>query len=473
MTLVARALAKATLWTAAAAFTGFIAAEPRVKGQQSLRQLPLRFIHTSNRSLATPITRISLYGLVGIGAAIVHAGVLLALGVLMPLWAANPLAFLAASIAGYLGHARYTFRPETGGPRFARRWLVIQYVVNLSVCGVLPLVLPDAVPSAIRLGILVFTPTLLNALIWSKAARFSAKLRNQQQRPRMHADDLGLSQATNNAILQLAHIGKLDGASLLVQGPAVSEGEAAWKALQAEQPDLELCLHLCLTAGPCAAGASVVPDLINQNGHLKLSFGVWLSLSLLPAMHPRRRRVTRQLHEEIQAQIARFRQLCGADAPLHVDGHQHVHLVPIVHDCLLQVSGQQKITWMRSTTEPLPTGLALHWWWDAIRQAGLLKWAVLEVLSGIAQRKQQRLGIASNGGFAGVLFTGQMAGPPLRAAHQTLAALPARANRTPPLLLAHPGAPLARNLTDAGFSVSQPFAASPWRQREWQALQEL
>ena len=245
MTLVAKAWAKATLWTAAAAFTGFIATKPRVKLQQGLRQLPLRFIQISNRCLAAPLTRISLYGLVGIVAAIVHAGVLLGLGLLMPLWAANPLAFLAASIAGYLGHARYTFRPETGGQRFARRWLVIQYVVNLSVCGVLPLVLPVAVPSLIRLGTLVFTPTLLNALIWSKAAGFSAKQRTQQQRPRVHADDLGLSEATNNAILQLARMGKLNGASLLVQGPAVSEGVVAWKALQAEQPDLELCLHRC------------------------------------------------------------------------------------------------------------------------------------------------------------------------------------------------------------------------------------
>ena len=473
MTLEAKVWAKATLWTAAAAFTGFIASEPRVKLQQGLRQLPLRFIHTSNKSLAAPITRISLYGLVGIGAAIVHAGVLLGLGLLMPLWAANPLAFLAASIAGYLGHARYTFKPETGGQRFARRWLVIQYVVNLSVCGVLPLVLPDVVPSAIRLGILVFTPTILNALIWSKAARFSAKQRSQQQRPRLHADDLGLSEATNNAILQLARIGKLDGASLLVQGSTVSQGVEAWIALQAERPDLELCLHLCLTEGPCSALASAIPDLVNQDGHLKLSFGTWLSLSLLPAMHPRRQRISRQLHQEVQAQISRFRQLCGDDVPLHLDGHQHVHLVPIVHDCLLRISGDQQITWMRSTTEPLPTGLDLRWWWDAIRQAGLLKWTVLELLSRRAQGKQQRLGIASNGGFAGVLFTGQMAGPPLRAAHQTLSALPARANRTPPLLLAHPGAPLVCNLTDAGFSVSQPFAASPWRQREWQALQEL
>ena len=444
-----------------------------MKGYQGLRQLPLRFIHTSNRSLANPITRISLYGLVGIVAAIVHAGVLLALGLLMPLWAANPLAFLAASIAGYLGHARYTFRPETGGQRFARRWLVIQYVVNLSVCGVLPLVLPAAVPSVFRVGILVFTPTVLNALIWSKAARCSAKQRRQKQRPRIHADDLGLSEATNNAILQLASAGKLDGASVLVQGPAVSQGVAAWKALQVERPGLQLCLHLCLTEGPCASLASAIPDLINQDGYLKLSFGAWLSLSLLPPMHPRRQRISRQLHEEVLAQLARYRLLCGDDAPLHLDGHQHVHLVPIVHSCLLRVSGDQKITWMRNTSEPFPTGLALRWWWDAIRQAGLLKWIVLEVLSRRAQRKQQRLGIASNSGFAGVLFTGQMAGPPLRAAHQTLSALPARANRTQPILLAHPGAPLSRNLMDAGFSVSQAFAASPWRQREWQALQEL
>ena len=131
----------------------------------------------------------------------------------------------------------------------------------------------------------MFTPTVLNALIWSKAARFSAKQRSKQQRPRLHADDLGLSEATNNAILQLARIGKLDGASLLVQGPAVKEGVEAWKALQAEQPDLELCLHLFLTEGPCAVLASAIPDLVNQDGYLKLSFGSWLSL--LPAMHPR------------------------------------------------------------------------------------------------------------------------------------------------------------------------------------------
>ena len=106
-------------------------------------------------------------------AAAVHISVLLLLGPWMSLSLANPIAFLAASMAGYLGHALLTFREETGGRQFARRWLLLQYVVNLSVCALLPLLQAPTL-------VLVFTPTLLNALIWSRAARFSAKARQKE-----------------------------------------------------------------------------------------------------------------------------------------------------------------------------------------------------------------------------------------------------------------------------------------------------
>ena len=110
-------------------------------------------------------SRLSLYGLVGVVAAAVHALGLLALRLLMPVWLANPLAFLAASLAGYLGHAHFTFRPETGGQRFARRWLILQYVINLTVSGLLPIALPKAFGEPVRVAILAFTPTALHALI--------------------------------------------------------------------------------------------------------------------------------------------------------------------------------------------------------------------------------------------------------------------------------------------------------------------
>ena len=417
-------------------------------------------------------SRLSLYGLVGVVAAAVHALVLLALGLLIPLWLANPLAFLAASLAGYLGHARFTFRPETGGQRFARRWLIVQYVINLTVSGLLPIALPTAFGEPVRVAILVFTPTALNALIWSRAARFSRRRREFTITPLRHADDLGLSPATNRAILELASQRHLDSCSLLVNGPVAAAGFNAWQKLTETYPKLQICLHLCLTEGPSCADPALVPALVDSHGHLKRSFEQWLLLSLLPPRHPSRRRIEDQLSLEVNAQIDRFRSFCG-DAPIHLDGHQHIHLVPIVLEAVLARAAETGITWVRQTEEPLPTGLPLRCWGEAIRQSGLLKWMVLQMLSRKARPALKRYGVASNQSFAGVLFTGQMAGAPILAAWKELSSAKPQPGATPPLLLAHPGAPLDIDLESAGFAVSQPFAASTWRQREWRALQNL
>ena len=71
------------------------------------------------------LLRLGRFGAVGVLAAVVHLAVLISLEMLIPSWLANPLAFLAASVAGYLGHSLLTFREETGGRRFARRWLIL------------------------------------------------------------------------------------------------------------------------------------------------------------------------------------------------------------------------------------------------------------------------------------------------------------------------------------------------------------
>ena len=144
-------------------------------------------------NLAKLMSRLSRYGVVGFASAGVHYGVLLGLAGGAPEWLANPLAFLIASLTGYLGHALLTFREETGGQRFARRWLLMQYCINLIVCGLMPLVLPGTPSDLWRNFTLVFTPTLLNALIWSRAAQFTARRRRQSGSPRFHADDFGLA----------------------------------------------------------------------------------------------------------------------------------------------------------------------------------------------------------------------------------------------------------------------------------------
>lgn len=417
-------------------------------------------------------SRLSAYGLVGLLCAGVYALTLIILEKWLPTWFANPMAFLVASLVGSMGHSRYTFKEETGGSSFARRWVATQYLINVTVCTVLPLALPSLMNEGIRLLILVFTPTVLNSLIWSQAARFSKQRRIFKTRPLLHADDLGLSHETNLAICELTHAGKLDGASLLVNAPATQEGAQRWAELEKKRPEINLCLHLCLTEGPASAKLSLVPDLTNTQGFLHYSFGKWLLLSIIPNQVRYKQKIRRQLRSEISAQLNLYQELTGK-GEIHLDGHQHIHLVPIVFEEILRHAAIKKIKWIRSTREPLPSGLPLRYWTSAFRDSGHLKWIVLQILSINAIKGLKRNNISTNESFSGVLFTGQMSICPLKACWQELSSRQVHNMNTDSILLAHPGSPPIINLTKAGFGTSHSFASSERRKLEWKALQNL
>ena len=401
----------------------------------------------------TPVlNRLMRYGLVGGTAAAVHIIVLLLLGQWMSLSLANPIAFLAASVAGYLGHALLTFREETGGRQFARRWLLLQYVVNLSVCALLPLLKAPTL-------VLVFTPTLLNALIWSRAARFSVKARQHQngQPPLLHADDLGLAKGVDAAIIDLARSGQLRGASLLVNGPSAADAVKAWRGLADPPP---LTLHLCLTEGH---GLPNCPDLPTGFGRLLLA-------SLLPWQ---RRRIAPQLRTVLQQQISRYRQLTGLH-PIRLDGHQHIQLVPLVLDAVLDLADAESITWVRTTREALPEGLSLRLWWRSLQTGGLLKWLILQLLSALAIPRLRRAGLATNQRFAGVLFSGSMFGTAFRRSWETAYSSITGDRASQPVVLIHPALPHAASGMDQGaFQQSVAFFNSTNRQKEWSSAQQL
>ena len=401
----------------------------------------------------TPVlNRLMRYGLVGGTAAAVHIGVLLLLGQWMSLSLANPIAFLAASVAGYLGHALLTFREETGGRQFARRWLLLQYVVNLSVCALLPLLKAPTL-------VLVFTPTLLNALIWSRAAQFSVKSRQQQngQPPLLHADDLGLAEGVDAAIIDLARSGQLGGASLLVNGPSAADAVKAWRDLADSPP---LTLHLCLTEGH---GLPNCPDL-------PTGFGSLLLASLLPWQ---RRRIAPQLRTVLQQQISRYRQLTGL-SQIRLDGHQHIHLVPLVLDVVLDLAPSESINWVRTTREPLPEGLSLRLWWRSLQTGGLIKWLVLQLLSGLAIPRLRRAGLATNQRFAGVLFSGSMFGTAFRRSWETAYSSIKGDRASRPVVLIHPALPdAASGINQEAYQQSVAFFNSANRQKEWTSAQQL
>jgi putative flippase GtrA len=125
---------------------------------------------------------LSRYGLVGVIAAGLHALALASLSTMqVPIPLANLAAFLLASLWGYVAHAKVSFRPHTGGALFPRRWLLIQLGINVALSLLMPWWLGPWATSPLALVVLVFTPTAVNLLIWSLAARHTALLQTSHR----------------------------------------------------------------------------------------------------------------------------------------------------------------------------------------------------------------------------------------------------------------------------------------------------
>ena len=141
-------------------------------------------------------------------------------------------------------------------------------------------------------------------------------------------DDFGLHEGVNGAVAQLAALGRINAIGCMVGAPAWGAGSARLHEFDRERIDVGL--HLDLTEFPLQP-RSGLRDLI---------------LSAYT-----RRLDEAQLLAEINAQLDAFEQTLNR-APDYIDGHQHVHQLPVVRDALLRALRQRypsQRPWLRST----------------------------------------------------------------------------------------------------------------------------
>ena len=424
-------------------------------------------------NLKTFCVLVSKYGIVGISAASAHAIFLISLSKVIPLWISNLTGFLAASIVSYLGHALFTFRKKTLGKTYARRWLLIQLISNIIMSSILPILLSQWSNLPLITLLFILSPTILNAFIWNKATKFNLRRQGVPNSvPILHADDLGMSKANNNSIINLAKANLIKSASLLVNG---YEAKSAIKEIDKYSLSMQLCLHLCLTEGPPIAERNLINCLTNKDGLLNVKFINLLLISFLPRSLNIRKRMKDQLKIEILSQIKKYKKLTNLNS-IYIDGHQHIHLIPIVLKIILEISKEENIVWIRTTSEPLPTGIPLKIWMLTISQLGWIKWLILQSLSFYAKKKIKKTSLKTNSSFSGILFTGRMSEKILLSSWRELEIFPLLEKETRPIILSHP----AENLIEQEeakifyeFYISNDFIRSPWRSKEAKAIINL
>ena len=147
------------------------------------------------------------------------------------------------------------------------------------------------------------------------------------------ADDFGISAGVNRAIVDLVAQKRLSAVSCMSCGSAWAEGAQALKALHA---GVDVGLHLTFT---------YLPPLTKGWGERFPSEKTIILKSWL-------RQLDKDLVEkEIRAQFEKFIEAWEAP-PDFIDGHQHVHILPVIRDALLRLRAEYAPrSWMRNVVD--------------------------------------------------------------------------------------------------------------------------
>ncbi|MEP7270505.1 MAG: hopanoid biosynthesis-associated protein HpnK [Acidobacteriota bacterium] len=154
----------------------------------------------------------------------------------------------------------------------------------------------------------------------------------------INGDDFGYSPAVNQAILQAHRRGILTSASLMVNEAAATEAVEIARA----HSSLAVGLHLSLVLGKSTLAQAQIPHLVDRAGNFSRSpFLAGLKYFFHPAAR-------RELRSEMRAQFERF-----ATTGLrlsHVDGHNHLHMHPVVFRELLNLCEEFDVRRVRIVT---------------------------------------------------------------------------------------------------------------------------
>lgn len=248
------------------------------------------------------------------------------------------------------------------------------------------------------------------------------------------ADDYAISPGVSQGIRELAEAGRLSATGAMTVMPHWPAAAVAFKPLAGR---VAIGLHLVLTdQRPLGAMPNLAP-------HGKLPVIATLTRRALVGRLPKH-----EIAAELTRQLDAFETNLGRP-PDFIDGHQHVHQLPVVRDLVLEACRSRLAahgTWVRDCWDD-PAALLLR---------RSIEGAMVAWFGRGLDRAARVRGIATNIGFTGVYPFGRI---------ELRAALP-RMLRRPggkPMLMVHPGHP------DAELAAVDAWVAP--REGEWAYLQ--
>jgi chitin disaccharide deacetylase len=154
------------------------------------------------------------------------------------------------------------------------------------------------------------------------------------------ADDFGLSDGRNRGIIECFRKGAVTSASVCANGAAFEEAVLLAK----QNPGLDIGLHIVLTGEKPLSAPSRIRSLIDKEGRLhkdENSF-FWRYINAGD--------IENEIREQFRKAVS-----CGLTIT-HVDGHNHLHVLPGVLPIVIKLCKEYKIRIIRLPYEPPALG---------------------------------------------------------------------------------------------------------------------
>jgi predicted glycoside hydrolase/deacetylase ChbG (UPF0249 family) len=214
----------------------------------------------------------------------------------------------------------------------------------------------------------------------------------------VNADDFGITQGANRAIVESYRHGIVTSTTLMATGKELDHA----LALARENPGLSVGCHVTLLQDRPLLDASQVPTLATvpspEGPQLRAGFAQFAMAALTGRLHPD------EIAAESEAQIRRL-QASGIRVS-HLDTHKHAHTLPPVLCPLLEAARRCGVPAIRNPFE-LHRSFSL---WDFLREPRIRRrYAAVGLLRRFAaefRRLTAQFGILTTDGAFGVVATG-------------------------------------------------------------------
>ena len=212
----------------------------------------------------------------------------------------------------------------------------------------------------------------------------------------LNADDFGLTKGVNERIIRAHREGILTSATLMATGPAFDDAIARARA----NPALGIGCHLVLTGGFAVAPREEIPSLVDANGRLPKSLGIFVTRVSSGRIR------TKDIERELRAQIEKIRR-AGIE-PTHLDTHKHTHAHPRVMNVLGRLARELGITRVRKPVENLRDSWRSMHVEAAVSPMQLAASAAVRAVSSRFTAISRKYGLRSPDCFLGLAMTGRM-----------------------------------------------------------------